>query len=55
MTEWVLITMLCARLCAPQFATAYPTQEECTKHITKPAGAFNYPSHYCVPLARVKP
>jgi hypothetical protein len=49
MTEWVLITMLCIRVCVPKYAEAMPNKAACEKHISDKGGAFTQPSHYCVP------
>ena len=54
MTEWVLIAMICARNCYPQYATIYPTKKECVAKITSPDSSWTLPSHYCIPLIKVK-
>ena len=52
MTEWILIIMLCARTCEPQYAESYPSKTACTAKIVNPSSAWSPPRFYCVPLVK---
>ena len=52
MTEWVLITMICMRNCAPDYAEVFPTKAACMARVTKPESHFSLPTHYCVPKVK---
>lgn len=54
MTEWVLITMMCARTCYPQYAETMPDKVTCEKFIATKEAAMVRPSHYCVPRIKEK-
>ena len=54
MTEWVLVIMLCARNCQPQYAEIYQTKAACEAKITDAGSHFSLPKQYCVPLIRGK-
>ena len=52
MTEWVLVMMICLRVCQPQYAAVYPNRSECVSQITDPGSTWTLPKQYCVPLIK---
>jgi len=53
MTQWILVILLCERLCVPVQAEIYETKKECVQH-EDTGGSFQRKTKYCVPLIRNK-
>jgi hypothetical protein len=48
---WALVTMMCLRMCQPQYVELYPTKEACVA-VMKP-GTFSTQGQYCIPAVPI--
>lgn len=51
MTEWVLVIMMCNRMCIPTYAEVHPTKAACEFYLKENKPKWNSDAH-CIPLLK---
>lgn len=49
---WVLVIMLCQRVCVPNIAETFESKAACMVVVDKDTGVFHQPRSYCVPVVK---
>ena len=50
--NWVLVIMVCQRLCVPNYAEVYPNKAACEAVVDKDTSVWRAPRSYCVPVIK---